>query len=308
MFNDNRRLIAGAVIWLIVLIGLRPSLMEPLWAVILLLLAALLLVPLALLLIESTDIAKMVTFLQFPAAVSLTAAFLLPDGWPASLLALPWLAVTAVLALAGLRRLQKRGLKPWAALAVDAGLIYLPVGAIWALLARMGVRPLGFSDDIVMLTAVHFHYAGFLLPVLCGLAAERKAGRTATAAVLGVVIGVPLTAVGITLSQVGVGAGVETGSAWITAAAGLLTAGLYVRLAADARYKTAGRVLWTVTAVSLTTGMFLAALYGSRQLLPLEWLTIPWMRALHGTVNSLGFALSALLAWKIQQSTANPKN
>jgi hypothetical protein len=54
--------------------------------------------------------------------------------------------------------------------------------------------------------------------------------------------------------------------------------------------------------------MFLAALYGSRQLLPLEWLTIPWMRALHGTVNSLGFALSALLAWKIQQSTANPKN
>jgi hypothetical protein len=68
------------------------------------------------------------------------------------------------------------------------------------------------------------------------------------------------------------------------------------------------RVLWAVTAVSLITGMFLAALYGSRHLLPLEWLTIPWMRALHGTANSLGFALSALLAWKIQQSTANPKN
>jgi hypothetical protein len=304
MFNDNRRLTTGAVIWFVVLIGLRPSLMQPLWAAVLLLMATLFLVPLALPHLNLSEQGNMVALIHFPAAVSLTAAFLLPEGLFASLLVLPWLAMTAVLALLGLRRLYQRGLmsKNWAALAVDAGLIYLPVGSIWALLARIGARPLNFSDDIVMLTAVHFHYAGFLLPVLCGLAAERKPGILAGAAVLGVVTGVPLTAIGITLSQAGLGSAVETMSAWITAAAGLLTAVLYFRLAIDSQYRLIVRVCWIITAVALTTGMFLAAMYGSRQLIPLEWLTIPLMRALHGTANSFGFALAGLIGWKVHQT------
>ena len=31
--------------------------------------------------------------------------------------------------------------------------------------------------------------------------------------------------------------------------------------------------------------------------LPLEWLSIPWMRALHGTVNVFGFGLAGVAAW-----------
>jgi len=33
----------------------------------------------------------------------------------------------------------------------------------------MGLRPLEFQEIIVLLTAVHFHYAGFLLPIVTGL-------------------------------------------------------------------------------------------------------------------------------------------
>jgi hypothetical protein len=161
---------------------------------------------------------------------------------------------------------------------------------------------LAFSDEIVMLTAVHFHYAGFALPVLCGLAATKRPGPLAMTAVLGVVTGVPLTAVGITLSQLGIGVGVETVSTWITAGAGLLTAVLYFRLFFDSRSRLAVRALWGITAVTLTIGMILAASYGSRGIIQLDWLTIPWMRAVHGTANSLGFALSGLLGWWLQQS------
>jgi hypothetical protein len=45
--------------------------------------------------------------------------------------------------------------------------------------------------------------------------------------------------------------------------------------------------------------MALAALYGSRFFVSVPWLDIPWMRALHGTTNSLGFALAGLLAWTL---------
>jgi hypothetical protein len=34
---------------------------------------------------------------------------------------------------------------------------------------------------------------------------------------------------------------------------------------------------------------------------PLPWLDIPWMRALHGTANALGFTVPALVGWYVQQ-------
>lgn len=39
-----------------------------------------------------------------------------------------------------------------------------------------GYRPLDFAAVIVVLTAVHFHYAGFLLPIFTGLAVRRLPG------------------------------------------------------------------------------------------------------------------------------------
>jgi hypothetical protein len=47
--------------------------------------------------------------------------------------------------------------------------------------------------------------------------------------------------------------------------------------------------------------MALAALYGSRAFLPVSWLDIPWMRALHGTANAFGFALAGLLGWWLRR-------
>jgi hypothetical protein len=45
--------------------------------------------------------------------------------------------------------------------------------------------------------------------------------------------------------------------------------------------------------------MLLAALYGSRFYLAVDWLDIPWMRALHGTANAVGFGVVGLLGWSM---------
>src|SRR5256885_1534113 len=71
--------------------------------------------------------------------------------------------------------------------------LYWLVGAGWLALARFGLRPLGFSPEIVLATAVHFHFAGVLLPVLV----LRSTGPRLVPPVL---LGVPLVALGITLA------------------------------------------------------------------------------------------------------------
>jgi YndJ-like protein len=175
-------------------------------------------------------------------------------------------------------------------------LIYLAIGGAWAVSDRLGFRPLDFDPVIVLLTAIHFHYAGFALPLVTGLAARRLDGGTARLAAAGVIAGVPLVAIGITSTQLKAGPLIESLAAWVLAAAGILTASLHLRLA-FAPGRPLVRCLWAVAAVSLAGSMVLAAMYGSRFYIALSWLDIPWMRAFHGTANALGFGLAGLLAW-----------
>src|SRR2546427_2725107 len=56
-----------------------------------------------------------------------------------------------------IRRPPRSTLFPYTTLfrSIDAGLLYLPVGAVWFIMARLGSQPFGFGDTIVLLTAVH---------------------------------------------------------------------------------------------------------------------------------------------------------
>lgn len=305
------RALAGGALWLGFLLLTRPGPSDPAWIHALLLLAPLALLPLGLDLVERAGapaggeepggpagLLRVAGVLQLPAAALLAGSYLLTQGAVAAVLALPWLAVTGLIALAGVLRLRGRGFHPLAGLALDAGLVFLVVGAAWAVSDRLGFRPLDFPTVIVLLTAVHFHYAGFVLPIVTGLAAARTGGPAATLATLGVVAGVPLVAVGITATQLGFGPWIEALAAWTVAAAGALVAWLHLRLAARPAYPPFARVLWTVAALSLLASMGLAALYGSRfHLSQVRWLDIAWMQALHGAANAFGFALAALLGW-----------
>ena len=161
--------------------------------------------------------------------------------------------------------------------------------------------PVRASVTIVLLTAIHFHFAGFALPLLTGLAGRATGGLTACLAAGGVILGVPLVAVGITTTQVGFGSLLECIASWVTALAALLTAYIHLRLAVGPGYRLVVRSLWAVAALSLAGGMVLAALYGSRSYTGLAGLDIPWMRAPHGSADALGFGLAGTVGWCLAQ-------
>lgn len=277
--------ILGGLSWLAALALLQPN-----WPIAILLLAALVLVPLAL---ELVDEAR--PWILWPALPLIVACGLEP-GHLAAAFSLPWLCATAWIALAGRRRLLRAA--ALGDVAIAFGMLYLVVGGGWTVLARFGARPLNFSGVIVGATAVHFHYAGFVLPILTGLSARHTPGRSARLACLGVVTGVPLVAVGITLS-VFTATIFEALAAWLLVATCWLVAVRQLHEAAHAPVEAAW--LLALSAVALVVGISFAAVYAYGQLAGIEALSIPLMYRLHGAVNAFGFALPGLLGWHLRQ-------
>jgi YndJ-like protein len=136
------------------------------------------------------------------AALALVGSFALPAGPMAAALAVPWLALCAAAALAaavhGVPRLPDL-LRPARAaeLGVDASLAFLAVGATFAAMDRVGLAPMGFSPAIILLTATHFHVAGFGLLGLASLFAGTRPALHVP--VMALVAGMPVTALGFIL-------------------------------------------------------------------------------------------------------------
>jgi hypothetical protein len=92
-------------------------------------------------------------------------------------------------------------------------------------------------------------------------------------------------------------------SAWLMALSAAAVGWMHFRLALTPQYPLETRILWMMSALSLLGGMLLAALYGSRFLLPVDWLDIPMMRALHGTLNAVGFGFFGVAGWFLSSKT-----
>jgi hypothetical protein len=298
----------GAIVWA-AFVGLKVrSLEQEPWTHALLLFAALVLVPLALdLLVERNEARGAVRWFawvrgaQLPAAVLLALACGLTPGIPAAALALPWFGVTLLLAAIGVVRVVRHGwARPIGRLSGDVALLFLAVGGAWALLDRAGLRPLGFDAAVVALTAVHFHYAGFLLPLTAGLVQRRMAAsRFAARAVVGVVLSVPAVAMGIVATQLGWGPSLEAAAGSALALSGMAVAILTVRVALDAAASPGTRALLGLSGAALFLGMLLAAAYATRAFaMVFPGLGIPSMRMLHGTINAVGFGLAGLVGWR----------
>lgn len=234
-------------------------------------------------------------------------ASLMTPGLAAGVLAVPWLAATLLLGLVGLLRLRSRGLGPMHELALDAGMLYLPVGAVWLLASRLGVNLLGFHEPIVTFTAAHFHYAGFAAPVIVGLlgrALGPRAGDRFYKGAAGIVLlGVPLVAAGIQISHtLELPAAVLLGLGMLGAAVLLVRTGLGALLTGPLRPRLSG-ILRICGGFSLVFSMLLALLFAStgsagrgasEPLIPLGQ-----MADLHGVANALGFSLLSLLGFTI---------
>ena len=336
------RLVAGALIWLAWTASQMPLPLEAAWARMLLLFAPLVIVPVGLDLaaLHLPEEGRRAYFLpliknwQLPSAALLCLAYSLPQGLSAGLLAIPWLLVTLLIAFLGFNRpysdlgapahkpskfiafekasckkfriksnnLMKKEGRALPGLSISMGMVYLSVGGIWTVVDRMGIRPFAFDPEIVFLTVAHFHYAGFVLPIVAGLVILKIKNRWANMAVAGILSGVAWVAVGITASQFGGSREIESFAALWLALSAVLLAFFQVKLALRKNGNPMVSMFWAVAAVSLTGSMALAGLYGMRHVFPVSGLDIAMMRALHGSANVFGFGLFALLGWWLEFS------
>lgn len=277
----------GGVIWSIWALAVHPS-----WTAVLLLLSPFVLLPLGLLAGSDRDTgpkalaSSRLANLAAPLATIAAFSFLPQPGLLAALLSLPWLGYTIAVAAMGAGRLLSRRSLLDPGIGTDAGFMFLVVGGAWLTISRAGMNPLGFSDAIVQLTAVHFHYAGFALPIVAGVAASRL--KRSALVPIAVIVGIPFTAAGITA-----GGWLEWVAATAMALAGMATAVLLLLLAA--RQTGRARVLMTAAGVALLGGMTLALGWAWSLRFAWDFLGLESMAATHGSLNALGFGLLGLI-------------
>jgi hypothetical protein len=273
--------LAGLLIWAMALAFLPAPL-----AARILLLAPLVIVPRLLALLPHRRwLARMAGGPALVAALPLLAAFALPSGPLAAFFVVPWLALALTGALAavlhGLAHLPSI-LRPdrWADLGLDVALGFWAVGAIFIIVDRLGLET-GFSPAIVLLTATHFHIAGLGLLGLASLLA--RARPWLRAAVAGLVVGIPLTALGFVLVSDAINAvgALFVGLAGIGAGIGLLTVS-----ASGSR-----RVAMRVAGAALLVGMPMGIVWSLAILVGGTFLDLDTMIRTHGVLNATAVLL-----------------
>lgn len=235
-------------------------------------------------------------------AVAAALSFWPHTGLPAGFLAAGWFIVCLLLAAEGLMLFFRGGYRSAEGICISVGLAYLAVGGVWLVLSRSGATPMHFAEPIILLTAVHFHFTGFALPVITaatGRALATRAPRSTLAPLF------PYVAAGIVSSPAILAGGFVFGYPLWKLLAALFLAATCVVLAAlifsvvpptDPR---SAQILLCVSASSLIIGMVLAGAYVIGDFTQRYWLLIPRMARWHGTANALGFALCGLAGWAL---------
>src|SRR5271165_2192920 len=230
--------------------------------------------------------------LQPVGAVLAVAALCLPPGKWAGVLASGWMLVCLVMAGAGVVDLM---IAPWS----DGGVcgilavarIDLAVGGAWLVASRLGMRPMGIQEPIGLLTAVHFHFAGFATAMIAAATlgfAERRAEdkQRWLRVVVGMVAGMPIVvAAGFVVSPV-----LKMGAA-ILFSVSVAVLAIAVRGCGGKAEDATARVLLQVAAGAVFAGMVLSGSYAVADYVGSAVLTIPQMARTHGVLNAVGFCL-----------------
>jgi hypothetical protein len=168
-------------------------------------------------------------------------------------------------------------------LGIDVALGFWGAAATFLLIERLGAET-GFAPIIVLLTAVHFHFAGFgLLAVASLSAAARPWLRTP---VLGLITGIPVTALGFVLTNDAISAigSVLVGASGILVAVALLRGG------------PRGRRAWLVRAAgaALLMGMPMGIAWSMAILTGVSFVDLDTMVRTHGVLNSIAVLLAVV--------------
>ena len=292
--------LCGAAIWAVfaALAGLRRA---PFGIIeLLFLFAALVIVPLGM---ELTDLVSprsgsvSLRPLQAIAMLAVSIAFWLPPGQNAAVLSLPWLAFCVALASARLAQIRNRS-RSTHCLVVDLAHADLVLGAAWLLASRSGMRPMGFQEPIILLTAVHFHYSGFATALIAAATwnefESKRLRMTGLPTLVWLVALLPFVlAAGFVFSPALRFAAAVSLSACVTALALILW-----WVARD--WSTTPKVYLRAASLAAVLAFSLAGLYAFGEYFQKDWLPIPGMANSHGLLNGMGFVLLGLLGWVLE--------
>jgi hypothetical protein len=249
--------------------------------------------------------------LQPLGAATAVFAMFLPPGRGAGAAAAGWLLVCVLMAIEGvpsLMRLPRNSRENAESRLIRCALalarIDLAVGGAWLVASRLGLRPMGIQEPIGLLTAVHFHYAGFATATIAAATLRFRAQRGTTRWLRPVVLAV------ISLPYA-VAAGFVVAPA-LKMAAGLLFSAsvavlaVFLRECGKRAADSTARALLQVAAGAVFAAMLFAGAYAIADFAGSNALTIPQMARTHGILNAVGFCLPALLGWLIEFGVRAP--
>lgn len=292
------RILGHVGLWLLACMMWSRGGLDHRWIHVLLTFATIFLMPIGEKLLVARGVLPMRDPTPFFVLFSLLMALMQTPSLNAALYSTPWLLIRSVLAVQALWRWnQHRSLDP-AALCLLAAATFPAVGAAWLLAFCAGWMPFGFDALIVLLTAAHFHHAGFTLPLIAGLIARERPGRWASWSCIAVLAGVPLVAAGITCTHFGRLPWVEPLGVTLLVLGALGVASSQMRLGFAGSSSGLPGSAFLISGMSLFMAMLLALGFGLRQFTPLLALPMPLMWAIHGSLNAFGFGLFGLLAWR----------
>lgn len=269
------------------------------WAITMVVFAALIIIPIA---IEQVSKHPSVFFLSsdillwhLPCAMFLALSFLMNRSPLAGIFSLPYASWCMEVFLRGIKYEKKL---PYLTYLITFA--FLANASIWLLFDRFGIQPLGFSAWIVILTGAHFHFAGFALMVSLSLFLSLNPhNQLVRMTIIAIVMGIVLTASGIITTQLGLGHELETiAGVWMSISA---TSAGYIFIKHSFAQSSPTKYLWLIGGVCLILAMVLAFLYAMRTILALEFLSMSFMQAIHGTLNALGFGTLVLLGWALKK-------
>src|SRR3989338_7986377 len=268
----------------------------------LLLLALLVVVPLGLILIrelyieeETPIIFNMATVMQPISAILVVVSFSYPLGLISGLLTLPWLVCTILIGLFGTMRLFQGKFSSIEDACISVGLIYLPIGAAWLFASRAALSIMNYQEPIVLLTAVHFHFTGFAVPLIVGFTGQFSNKDNTfkqnffRPAAFGVILSPILIALGFIFSPL-----FKVFAIFLLSESLLIFSLISVTNLPRMRSFMA-QICTFISDISILIGMAFACIYGVTEFSGTPFMSMAEMASTHGAINALGFALFGLI-------------
>ncbi|KRG15155.1 hypothetical protein ACA30_08250 [Virgibacillus soli] len=208
------------------------------------------------------------------------------DGWLAAI----YFLFTIIVAIYGISRFLKRGFIHLEEFSIDLGLVYLAMGGGWFLAYEAGWDT-GFSAILTWLTAIHFHYSAFLLPIFIGFLG-RKSKQKVYPWICLILLASPLiVAIGITFSR------------WIELVSVILyIVGIFGVIYLS--FKCEFQNIWQkwlvgISFLSLAVTISFSLIYAYGNLSQWFIIDIDFMLRFHGFLNCFVFALLGLIGWSL---------